>query len=174
MKPAIKIILGVIIVLAIAGGSFYGGNVYGKNQATASFAARRQGAFTGQNGMGAAGQSRTASNMLFGTVKSVNADGLVVTDNSGNEITVKVAATTLIEKNMSVKVTDLDEGETVIISGTKAGDGSITARSLQVAPAGRFQAQGGAAPLPAGSTTGQGGQRGGFPGDRPGDAPPAP
>jgi hypothetical protein len=179
MKPAIKIILGIILVLAIAGGSFYGGSVYGKSQATAGFTARRQGAANtqfGQGAQGTTGQTRT-SNMLFGTVKSVNDDGLVVTDSSGNTINVKVASTTLIEKNMSVKVTDLTEGETVIISGNRADDGTITARSLQAAPSGRMMAEGGAAPVTSGGAGGaqgmpQGGfQRGEMP---PGDAPPAP
>lgn len=171
MKPIVRISLGIIVVLAVGGGSFYGGMAFGKQQATTSLAARRS---TVQiaGGTGSAAQGQTArSNMLFGEIKEVSADGLVVTDSSGNEITIKVANTTLIEKNMSVKVTDLAEGETVIISGTKASDGTITARSLQVAPAGRFNAEGGPAPAPQGSS-----DQGGFqPGNgQPGGAPPAP
>lgn len=179
MKPAIKIILGIVAVLAVAGAAFYAGTVYGKNQATTSFAARRQGAFQGavmgQGNQQGAGQAR-AGNMLFGKIKTVNPDGLVVTDSNNNEITVKVAGTTLIEKNMSVEVTDLAEGETVIISGSRGGDGTITARSLQVAPAGRFSAEGGPQAPPDGQ--GQGGlPQGGLPpGAVPlgGDAPRAP
>jgi len=108
--------------------------------------------------------------MLVGEIKTVNADSLVITDRDNNEITVKVADTTLIEKNMSVKVTDLAEGETVVISGNKAADGTITARSLQVAPAGRFNAVGSPAPMAQGGT-GQGGSQGDF---QPGGAPPPP
>jgi hypothetical protein len=51
---------------------------------------------------------------------------------------VNVTETTLIEKNMSVKLGDLARGETVIVSGSQGTDGSITARSVQVAPAGRL------------------------------------
>ncbi len=171
MNKTVKIILGVVIVLAVAGGSFFGGTVYGKSQAQADlqsrFAAGRTGAFPGGQGNG----TRTnQGSMLFGEIKSVSTDGLVVTDRDNNEITVKVADTTLIEKNMSVKVTDLAEGETVVISGNKAADGTITARSLQVAPAGRFNAIGGPAPMAQGGA-GQGGAQGEF---QPGDAPPPP
>jgi hypothetical protein len=67
---------------------------------------------------------------------------------------------------MSVKVTDLTEGEMVIVSGNTGADGTVTARSLQVAPAGRFNFEGGSAPVPQGSQA-QGDTR-------PGDAPPAP
>ena len=74
---------------------------------------------------------------------------MVVTDNNGKETQVKVTDTTLIEKQASVKLTDLTTGETVIVSGSTAADGSITARSVQVAPAGRFGLGGpGATPAP--------------------------
>jgi len=168
MNKVVKIVLGVVLVLAVAGGSFYGGTVYGKSQLQAQFTAGRAGGFPGQGGFtartgtqnGQAGGAR--GNMLFGTIKTVNADGLVVTDQNKNDINVKIAGTTLIEKNMTVKVTDLAEGETVIISGNKADDGTITARSLQVAPAGRFNAQGGPTQSGGAQSSGQG------------DAPPPP
>lgn len=172
MNKAAKIILGVIIVLAVAGGSFLGGTVYGKSQAQtalqAQFAGGRQG-FPGGQVQGQTNGTRTSQgSMLIGEIKTVNADSLIVTDSSNNEITVKVAGTTLIEKNMTVDVTELEAGETVVISGSKAEDGTITARSLQVAPAGRFNAIGGAAPVPQGGAE-QGGPQGDF---QPGGAPP--
>ena len=61
----------------------------------------------------------------------------------------KVTDTTLIEKQAAVKLTDLAIGETVIVSGSQGADGTITARSVQSAPAGRFGAGGpGATPTP--------------------------
>ncbi len=175
MNQTVKIILGVVIVLAVAGGSFFGGTVYGKSQAQADlqsrFAAGRTGAFPGGQATGQGNGTRiNQGSMLVGEIKTVNADSLVITDRDNNEITVKVANTTLIEKNMTVDVTELEAGETVVISGNKADDGTITARSLQVAPAGRFNAIGGPAPMAQGSA-GQGGSQGDF---QPGDAPPPP
>lgn len=178
MNKTVKIILGIVIILAVVGGSFYGGTVYGKSQAQSQvqFApagsqagfARGQGGFTGRQSNAQGSSTGTQSSLLIGTIKSVSAEGLVVTDRSNNEITIKVAGTTLISKYMNVKITDLAEGETVMISGTKAEDGSYTARSLQVAPAGRFNAEGGAAPLPAGAQR----QGGDFSGSGGGAPPP--
>ena len=62
----------------------------------------------------------------------------------------KVTDTTLIEKNASVTVAELTTGETIIVSGTPGSDGSITARSVQVAPAGRFGPGGGDFVVPIG------------------------
>jgi hypothetical protein len=64
---------------------------------------------------------------------------------------VKVTDTTLIEKQASVKLSDLSQGETVMISGSTGADGTVTARTVQVAPRGRFgpggpEAQGTPAP----------------------------
>ncbi len=175
MNKAVKIILGIVIALAVAGGSFYGGTVYGKSQAQAElqerFAAGRTGTFPSGQATGQGNGTRTnQGSMLVGEIKTVNADSLVITDRDNNEITVKATDTTLIEKNMSVKVTDLAAGETVVISGNKAADGTITARSLQVAPAGRFNAVGGPAPMAQGDA-GQGSPQGDF---QPGGAPPPP
>ena len=76
--------------------------------------------------------------MLFGQIKEIGDGALVVTDNNGKETQVKVTDTTLIEKQASVKLSDLTQGETVMISGSTGTDGTITARSVQVAPMGRF------------------------------------
>jgi hypothetical protein len=43
---------------------------------------------------------------------------------------VQTTDTTLIEKNMSVGVGDLEVGEMVVVSGPQNEDGSITARSV--------------------------------------------
>jgi hypothetical protein len=159
MNRTVRIILGIVVLVLVAGASFYGGMVYGKNQEQAALAARRQGAFpgagangqlTGQGQSGANARAGAQGGMLFGQIDSIGDGALVVKDNNGKQTQVKVTDTTLIEKQASVKLTDLTTGETVIISGSTAADGSITARSVQVAPAGRFGQGGlGAAGTPA-------------------------
>jgi hypothetical protein len=152
MKRTVWIILGVVVLLLVAGGSFFGGTVYGKSQAQTAFAARRPGGFTGANGQGLPGANARTGGQgggLFGQIESIGDGVLVVKDNNGKQTQVKVTDTTLIEKQASVKLTDLATGETVIISGSTAADGSVTARSVQVAPAGRFGAdRPGATPAP--------------------------
>jgi hypothetical protein len=153
MNRTVKIILGIVVLLLVAGGSFFGGTVYGKGQAQTALAARRQGGFTGANG---AGQGQPGANArpggpggIFGQIDSIGDGVLVIKDNNGKQTQVKVTDTTLIEKQAAVKLTDLAPGETVIVSGSTAADGSITARSVQVAPAGRFGAGGGPGATPA-------------------------
>ena len=45
MKRIVWIILGIVVLLLVAGGSFFGGTLYGKSQAQTAFAARRPGGF---------------------------------------------------------------------------------------------------------------------------------
>lgn len=142
MNRTIKIILGIIVLLAVAGGSFFGGTVYGKNQAQTTFAAARpRGAFTGEMPEGlqpGAGQRSAQGGMLLGQIQQIGNGVMVVTNADGKETQVTVTDTTLIEKQASVTLADLEVGETVIVSGSQAADGNITARSVQVGAAGRF------------------------------------
>ncbi len=157
MSKAIKIILGVVVVVAVAAASFYGGMVYGKQQAaqTAAVAPMNfpggfqlpDGATAPGNGAGpfgprgqdgAAGGFAAQPGMLFGEIQSIDGDTLVIADPNGQQTRVQVTNTTLIEKNASVDVSDLETGETVMVSGSENDDGSVTARSVQVAPAGRM------------------------------------
>jgi hypothetical protein len=149
MKRTVWIILGIVVLLLVAGGSFFGGTVYGKNQAQTALAARRPGGFGGANGQPGANGRTGGQGGIFGQIESIGEGVLVIKDNNGQQTQVKVTDTTLVEKQAAVKLTDLATGETVIVSGSKGADGVITARSVQVAPAGRFGAGGpGATPAP--------------------------
>lgn len=149
-RTVTKIILGIGVLLAVAGGSFFGGTLVGKKQAQATLTAAPQaGAFPGPARDGAvpgAGQrgiqGSAQGGMLIGQIQEIGDGMMVVTDSNGKQTQVKVTETTLIEKQASVTLADLAAGETVMVSGSKADDGSITARSVQVGAAGRFGAGG--------------------------------
>jgi len=153
MNRVLTIVLGVLVVVVIAAGSFYGGTVFGKNQAQPTFPVLGEGEglprVRGQFGPPPGGQAGTESGqftgrqggMLFGEIQTIGSGALTVTDPSGQQITVYIADTTLIQKQATVTLADLEEGETVIISGNRDDDGNITARSLQVSPGGGFFAQ---------------------------------
>jgi len=153
MNRVVMIVLGVLGVLAIAAGSFYGGMVYGKNQAEADLPvfgdAEGVRAGRGQFRMPADGQgeivgrqfSDAQGGMVFGEIQSIGDGEMTITDESGQQMTIYVADTTLIQKQAEVTLADLQEGETVIISGNRGEDGSITARMLQVSPGGGFFGQ---------------------------------
>jgi hypothetical protein len=147
MSKGLYTVLAVVLVLVIAAGSFYGGMLFGKSQAVASAIAQRA-AFAagnlppGAQAIGASGEigarGNRPGNMVMGTIKEIGDGSLILTDANGKDTQVKVTDTTLIEKNASVKLTDLAPGEMLMVSGSAAADGTITARSLQVAPQGRF------------------------------------
>jgi hypothetical protein len=165
MNKALKVILGVVVVVVIAAGSFYGGMVFGKSRASASAAtvpmnfpegfqppdgAALPGDGTGRFGArgqdGAAGGFAAQPGMIFGEIESIDGNTLTLLTQAGGTLTVQVTDTTLIEKNASVAASDLAAGDTVIVSGSDNDDGSVTARSVQVAPAGRFMGGPGGAP----------------------------
>lgn len=167
MKPAVRIILSVVVLIVVAGGSFLGGTLFGRNQAQVSAASRRGTFFqgtAGQNGQGGLQVFRSGTpgaqgegtqrgqgfgGGTFGTIEKIGDGEMVVTDQSGKQTTVKVSDTTLIEKQASVTLKDLAQGETVIVSGSTGQDGVVTARSVQVVPAGRFGPPGAAGTPPA-------------------------
>ena len=159
MNRTIQIIVSVVVLVIVAGGSFYGGMLYGQSEsrsgrtAGARFAGGANGGTPGfgvQGGTG--GQGRQGG--VFGQITEVGASYIVITDNNGKQTKVMVTDTTLIEKNASVKLTDLATGDTVIISGSAGSDGTYTARSVQVAPAGRFGGTGGNGPNGGGPANG--------------------
>jgi len=150
MKRNWRMMVGILLAaLVVAGGSFYGGTVYGKGQAQTAFAgpvnpgsgpAGMMPGGTPPAGMGQPGGNQAG--MLVGEIAEISATALTITDSSGKQTQVNVSGTTLIEKQASVTLADLTQGETVMVSGSQQSDGSISARSVQVAPAGRMVGQG--------------------------------
>jgi|GEM_PF-270289 len=165
MKRNLGIVVGIVLLAVVAGGSFYGGMVYGQGQAQPAGAGAApvdmgQGGIPpagaggappdmGQGGIPPAGPDQQGSGqgaggqggMLSGQIQEIDTDVLKITDSSGKQIQVRVTDTTLVEKQASVTLTDLQQGETVVVSGSQESDGSITARSVQVVSAGRIGGQ---------------------------------
>ncbi len=149
MNRTVRIGLAALVAVVIAAGSFLGGMALGKSQAaTTSSASGRQANMPGQPPAGTpqAGQG----GMLAGEIQTIDGNGFTLTDSSGKVVQVNVTGTTLIQKQASITLSDLQQGDTVMVSGTQASDGSVTARSVQVGQAGAFGGQAGGNP-PAGS-----------------------
>jgi hypothetical protein len=139
MNRTVKIVLGILVVVIIAGGSFYGGMVYGKSQAQTALpnfeGMAGMPGMAGQGGTRPSGQSGSNSGrggMLSGEIVSINGGDVTLKDTSGQEIVVHVTNTTLIQEQAEVTVDALAAGDTMFVSGTKGDDGSYTARSVQV------------------------------------------
>lgn len=158
LTRTVQYVIAALVLIIVAGGSFYAGTLYGKSQAQAVFRSFRQGGTPFAQGTPGAfpRQQVQGRGMIFGTIEEVRSDGtLVVKDNNGSSVQVRVTDTTLIEKTVSAAVTDLQTGESVMVSGTQGEDGSITARSVQVVPAGRLGFGAPGAPGTPGTAGGQ-------------------
>ena len=92
----------------------------------------------GRGTPGAGGDARQGGDAGFvaggamGTIQSIENGVLTVQTQSGTTMKVTATDTTLIQKQMSVKLDDLQVGEQVVVSGSPAADGTTTARSIRV------------------------------------------
>jgi hypothetical protein len=158
MKKTWIVVAVALLVVAVGAGAFWAGMSYGKSQAeqdVMGLMQERMGARGGQFPEGAQfpgrGQSQqegeggvtTFGGGVRGTIEAIEGDTVVVNADDGI-IRVQTVDTTMIEKNMSVGVGDLEVGEMVVVSGPQNDDGSITARSIMSMRAFQFdQSQGG-------------------------------
>lgn len=130
-----RIILGIVVVI-IAGGAFYAGNVYGKGQTpsrTGGTFVAGAGGFAGRTGT----RTGAAGGFTTGQILSVGQGSVTIQEQSGSssEI-VLVSDTTQITKSVSGAMSDLTPGTSIIVTGSTNSDGSITAQSIQIRPAG--------------------------------------
>lgn len=152
MKPWM-IIVAVVVVLAVGGASFYGGmrfresqilkdpsmlfaqmggRQFGQGFPTGAVGERptQGGAFVGGQGAQPQGAVVQGRGGTMGTIAAIDGGVLTLNTNDGS-VLVQTADTTLVEKLTSVDVSELQVGESVMVSGSTNEDGSITARSIQ-------------------------------------------
>jgi hypothetical protein len=158
-------VVALVAVVAVLGG-FYGGYKVGQNNvsASASTGANRTNAgtgsnpFTGSRGVGAVcpspGTTPAAGTVSVarGTVANLAGTSMTVT-NTSCEVKVTFGPTVTISKQALGSTSDLQDNQTVTITGTRQPDGSILAQTIQIGPAGG----GGVRPGAGGGTTGTGG-----------------
>ena len=153
------IVVGVLVlVVAVGGGAFWAGMSYGKSQASQDVTSLMQERFGARGGQfpeggqflggdqlpqGGQGDTTQFGDGVRGTIEAIEGETLVINTDEGI-IRVQTTDTTLIEKNMSVGVGDLEVGEMVVVSGPQNDDGSVTARSIMSVRAFQLdQSQGG-------------------------------
>ena len=139
----------VVVILVIAGGSFYGGMQYGTSKAAAVAQAGR-GAFGGGAnggarggaglGAGAQGGARGAANgagggFVSGQIVSKDDTSITIKSSDGSSKIVFFSGTTGIDKSVSGASSDLSVGEQVTAIGKTSSDGSLAAQSIQIRPA---------------------------------------
>lgn len=126
--------IGIIVaVLIISGGSFYGGTTYEKSSVPA------RGQFSGGGQFASAGgarRARTGGGMTAGSILSRDATSMTIKMQDGSTRIVLVSASTQVMKSASGTLDDLSAGTNVVVTGSANSDGSITAQSIQLRPAG--------------------------------------
>jgi hypothetical protein len=156
-------VVALVVLVGVLGG-FYGGYKVGQNNVSASATtggrtantANGSNAFTGGRGLGAVcpspGATPSAGSQTFarGTVTDLGGKSMTVT-NTACDVKVTFGPTVTIQKQVLGSTSDLQDNQTVTVTGTRQADGSILAQSIQIGPAGGIVRTGGGS-----GTTGSG------------------
>ncbi len=133
------VVTGVVGIVVIASGAFYGGMTYGKSVVPS----RGQGG-NGQFGVGS--MRRTANGgFVSGAVLTKDATSITIKTRDGSTKIVLVSPSTQVMKSASGSFDDVAVGADVIATGAANADGSVSAQSLQIRPvndSGRMQTPG--------------------------------
>jgi hypothetical protein len=138
-----KLITIGVIGIVLIGAAFYGGIAYGQSHASGgrgNGANGQAGAFI-RNGMRGAG----TNSFTTGEVFSKDNNGITIKLPNGSSRIVFVGSSTQITKAAAGTLGDIAVGSNVLVQGSPNSDGSLTAQSIQLRPAG---APGIAAPRP--------------------------
>lgn len=121
-------------MVVVAGAAFYAGDVYNKGSmpSRGTFA---QGTFMRGGTVGAAGV-KIGGGVVAGQIISADANSITVKAQDGSTKIVLVGSSAQIMKSALGTIKDLSTGTNVVIAGTANSDGSVTATTVQIRPAG--------------------------------------
>jgi len=132
-----QMVIGVLVALTVVGGgAFYGGMTFANSQMPA------RGQFgTGQligNGQFPGGGVRGGMNggVTAGEIIAKDSTSITIKMQDGSTKIVLVGESTQVTKTTAGSLGDLSNGTNVIVTGSANSDGSLTAQSVQIRPAG--------------------------------------
>jgi hypothetical protein len=135
-----KKIVSIIVGIVVLAGVFYGGTLYGKNQATGGASAQnRVNQFGANKGNRGAGGGFISGQIISEDVNSITIQIMSgdpasnTTTGSGSKI-IFLDTSTTISKMAAGSASDLTTGTQVSVTGTANPDGSITAKTIQIKP----------------------------------------
>lgn len=133
------IIGGLVALVIIGGGAFYGGMKYAQSQTpTRGQFSNGQGMGNGQFPGGPGGGTRGGVNGGFtaGEIISKDETSITIKMQDGSTKIVLVGSSAQVMKSTTGSIDDLAVGTQVTITGSANSDGSVTAQSVQIRPAG--------------------------------------
>ncbi|MDB5188486.1 MAG: hypothetical protein JWM92_84 [Candidatus Nomurabacteria bacterium] len=125
-------ILAIVLVIA----AFLGGKAYGAKQT----ASTQQAALTSRTGRAGGFGARAGGGATLGQVVAKDATSVAVSIPTGGSRIILYSPSTTISKSATGNVNDITTGATISATGTTNPDGSITATSIQIRPAGSMPA----------------------------------
>ncbi|TMF10381.1 MAG: hypothetical protein E6I37_12280 [Chloroflexi bacterium] len=145
-------IAALVVIIGLLGG-FYGGYKVGGGGATASAANATTGNRTAGNGLnGVRGQAAcpspgatpapsasgaAARRGATGTIANLTGNSLTIHDSRCNtDVKVTFDPSVIVRKSVVGQASDLQETDTITVTGTRQADGSIKANSITIVPAG--------------------------------------
>jgi hypothetical protein len=149
---------------ALRGGSGHGGGTSGSSSGSVSGgSAATNGAAGGFNRTSGSGSTGGGGGATIGQVAFVSKGTLYVTTTEGDTVKVKAAAGASVTKTVKAKVASIHPGETVVVTGTTAASGAVSASAIRVGSTagglgggGLFGAATGGGSGATGSSTGSG------------------
>src|SRR3989344_1205764 len=142
MNPKIAGVIAIVVI--IGGGAFYGGMTYaqmsrggsGGGNFTNLSPEERQARFAGNGNPGTRGSGGTGGGFTAGEIISKDETSITIKMQDGSTKIVLVSSSAQIMKSAAGTVNDLTVGTQVTITGSANSDGSLTAESVQIRPAG--------------------------------------
>jgi len=137
------IVIAVLVVLAVAGGAFYGGMQYEKKIIGSLKGQNRGENFQGRTGGGQrqgggperiGGVQGVGGDFIGGTVISKDDKSITVKTRDGGTKIVYFSDSTTVRKSVDGSVSDLANDQEVMVNGKNNPDGSLAAQNIQIRP----------------------------------------
>jgi hypothetical protein len=158
MKSNKTIIGAVVVGVLVVGLSFFGGmltqKALNRNSSSVAAAGGGTGGYGGGFGGSGGGGYGHGGGGVFGTVQSISGTTMTVSNQrTGGTSTVSLASSpTVTDAGSSSSVSAIQTGDTVIVRGTAASNGTVTAQSVILNPS--FGGGGGGAAASGGTASG--------------------
>jgi hypothetical protein len=130
MKKYIVHMVWVVIAIVALGGGFF----WGKANGAASQATGSVGAYS--SSMRRAANSAAGGGLVVGTIAVIDSSSITLQLANGNSEVVFYSTSTPISEPTMISANTLKVGTTIMVGGTSNSDGSLTAQTIQIRPAG--------------------------------------